>query len=42
MADRWNKTNLEDSRYIWLPLIISDNKVRITWTERWNMINFKK
>jgi hypothetical protein len=42
MADRWNKTNLEDSRYVWLPFIISGNKVSISWTERWNMSNFQK
>ncbi|HEV7622435.1 MAG TPA: hypothetical protein VGO09_11910 [Flavisolibacter sp.] len=23
IADRWNKNDLEDSRYIWLPLFIS-------------------
>ena len=42
MADRWNKTNLEDSRYIWLPLNISDNKVTISWAESWNLNYFKK
>ena len=31
MADRWNKTNLEDSRYIWLPLVVDKGKVLITW-----------
>ncbi len=29
IADKWNKTNLPDSRYLWLPLHISDNKVEI-------------
>ena len=29
MADRWNKTNLGDSRYIWLPLRIRDGRVEI-------------
>ena len=42
MADRWNKTNLEDSRYVWLPLNISDNKVKISWTDSWNLDNFDK
>jgi beta-xylosidase len=30
MADRWNKTNLEASSYLWLPLYIKNNKVEIT------------
>ena len=29
MADRWNKTNLEDSRYVWLPLIFKNDSVAI-------------
>jgi hypothetical protein len=31
MADRWNKTNLPDSRYIWLPIRMVDNKPVIEW-----------
>ena len=31
IADRWNKLNLEDSRYIWLPLAVKDDKVKIPW-----------
>lgn len=31
MADRWNKTNLPDSRYIWLPITMTDNKPEIKW-----------
>jgi hypothetical protein len=42
MADRWNKTNLEDSRYVWLPINISDNEIIISWTESWNLNYFKK
>ncbi len=33
MADRWNKTDLPDSRYIWLPLKMKDNKPVIEWVE---------
>lgn len=29
MADKWNKSNLPDSRYIWLPLTVSGGKVII-------------
>jgi hypothetical protein len=41
LADRWNKTNLEDSRYIWLPLVMKDNKPEIQWREKWNFSIFK-
>jgi len=35
MADRWNKTNLEDSRYIWLPLFFRNDSVIIEWRNSW-------
>ena len=35
MADRWNKTDLENSRYIWLPLHADDGKPIITWKNSW-------
>lgn len=35
MADRWNKTNLEDSRYIWLALIMKNGRPEIEWKEEW-------
>ncbi|GEO11450.1 glycoside hydrolase family 43 protein [Segetibacter aerophilus] len=31
MADRWNKQNLEDSRYSWLPMQVVNGKVFIPW-----------
>ncbi len=34
MADRWNKTNLEDSRYIWLPLQMVNGKPVIKWVDK--------
>jgi hypothetical protein len=36
MADKWNKTDLEDSRYIWLPLHFMDNKPVIEWKDQWS------
>lgn len=33
MADRWNKLNLEDSRYVWLPLKMVNDKPVIKWTK---------
>jgi len=35
MADRWNKTDLQDSRYVWLPLKFLNDSARIEWKERW-------
>ncbi|HEV8081990.1 MAG TPA: glycoside hydrolase family 43 protein [Chitinophagaceae bacterium] len=31
MADKWNKLNLEDSRYVWLPLTMLNSKPVIKW-----------
>lgn len=33
MADRWNKTNLPDSRYVWLPINMSGDKPVIEWVK---------
>ncbi len=35
MADRWNKTNLEDSRYVWLPMIIRNDSLLLEWKDSW-------
>lgn len=37
MADRWNKTNLEDSRYVWLPLVFRNDSVVIEWKHSWRL-----
>jgi hypothetical protein len=42
MADRWNKTNLENSRYIWLPFKMNDNKPVIAWIDKWNLSFFER
>jgi hypothetical protein len=34
MADRWNKTNLEDSRYVWLPLKMINDRPEIKWIDK--------
>lgn len=42
LADRWNKNNLEDSRYIWLPLQMNASGIpEIKWQDNW-MISLKK
>jgi len=35
MFDRWNKTNLSDSRYIWLTVRFDKGRVEIPWTGKW-------
>jgi len=35
MFDRWNKTDLDDSRYVWLPMTVEDGMPVITWKKSW-------
>jgi len=35
MFDRWNKTNLIDSRYLWLPIEFDGDRIRIEWRDKW-------
>jgi beta-xylosidase len=38
MADRWNKTDLEQSRYVWLPLTMnSKGQPEIVWKDKWKL-----
>jgi beta-galactosidase len=36
MFDRWNKIDLDDSRYIWLPVLFHGDKIEIPWKKKWN------
>lgn len=36
MFDRWNKTDLDDSRYVWLPLFFKNGNPVIEWKSAWN------
>ena len=40
MADRWNKTNLVDSRYLWLPLQFKNHRPLVEWTPSWDLSFF--
>jgi beta-galactosidase len=40
MADRWNKTNLEGSRYVWLPLVFKNDSAVIEWKDSWSLKEF--
>ena len=38
MFDKWNKTDLINSRYIWLPLHFKENgEIDIPWQTEWNI-----
>lgn len=37
MADRWNKKDLEKSRYVWLPLQFKGDKPELHWMNKWNI-----
>ncbi len=37
MADLWNKTNLVESRYLWLPVQFQNDQPTLEWTEAWDL-----
>jgi len=41
MFDRWNKKDLMDSRYVWLPIIIQEGVISIPWKHEWNLDLFE-
>ena len=40
MADRWKRENLNDSRYVWLPLEVKGPSIAIRWHEEWDLSYF--
>jgi hypothetical protein len=42
MADRWKKSNLPDSRYVWLPILFADENPQIKWLDQWDLRFFHK
>jgi hypothetical protein len=36
MADRWNKKDLPDSRYVWLPLVFEQDQLKLPWLPEWS------
>lgn len=34
-GDRWNRIDLADSRYVWLPVKFKDDRLVISWAEAW-------
>jgi hypothetical protein len=41
MGDRWNKNNLPDSRYLWLPIEFVGEGLRIQWRDSWDLSVFE-
>ena len=41
MADRWNKKDLPDSRYVWLPVQFNGDKPQLKWIDKWDLSFFK-
>jgi hypothetical protein len=41
MADRWNKTDLPNSRYVWLPILFRDECPQLEWMEEWDLSFFQ-
>lgn len=37
MADKWVPDNPIDGRYLWLPVTLTKNKIRISWMEKWDL-----
>ena len=40
MLDRWKSTNLQDSRYVWLPIRFEGTKMLAEWWDRWDLAVF--
>jgi len=39
MFDKWNKTDLINSIYIWLPIKFKDDSIDIAWLDEWDVEN---
>jgi hypothetical protein len=37
MADRWNQNDLPDSRYLWLPVTLTDKGFEVRWQTMWRL-----
>jgi beta-xylosidase len=42
MADRWSKTNLADSRYVWLPIRFTEGRIELPWQNAWDLTYWSK
>lgn len=42
LFDKWNKLDLENSRYVWLPVTFNNDKMVIKWEDEWQLKQAKK
>lgn len=42
LADKWNRNDLKDSRYLWLPVSFRDELPVVEWTDKWKLTDLKK
>ena len=42
MGDRWNPDDAIDGRYVWLPIKIENNKLKIEWKAAWDLEEFEE
>jgi hypothetical protein len=42
MADRWTPKNAIDGRYVWLPVVLSDDSFTIPWRPAWSLSDFDR
>lgn len=42
MADRWNPKCLSDSRYVWLPVLVDKDRIRIEYIKEWSRSFFNR
>jgi beta-galactosidase len=40
LFDRWNKLDLPDSRYVWLPMHFEGDRMVIEWKDEWDLNKF--
>lgn len=40
IGDRWNPENAIDGQYIWLPILLKENRFEIRWLEQWDLSFF--
>lgn len=40
MLDRWNPADLQDSRYVWLPLEMDGDRLTVRWHDEWDLSVF--
>jgi hypothetical protein len=41
LADRWNKNDLQHSRYVWLPVDLTRDVPRVNWLQVWDINRFR-